>query len=210
VIPVLHVVTDDEILARPRFVSRAMGILEAGDSRVALHLRGPRTSARFLYSLAETLKVPANRAGVALLSNDRLDLTLVLDLPGAHLGQRSVPPAFARKIMGPRRLLGLSVHGWREAAKGLERDLDFLLVGTLYPSPSHPERRAGGLGLIAEVKGVLDLPLLGIGGVSRDRVGGILAAGAHGIAVKGGIWDSPDPAGALRGYLEALAPGRSL
>ncbi|MFH1765416.1 MAG: thiamine phosphate synthase [Gemmatimonadota bacterium] len=218
-IPTLHVITDDEILTREGFVFKAMGVLEAGGEGVVFHLRGPRTSGKVLHSLARVLKGPAEAHGCRLLANDRVDLALALDLSGAHLGQRSLPPGVARRILGPHRLLGLSVHGLTEAGEGLTGIVDFLLAGTIYPSFSHPEGIPegvpgggaggvpGGVARIREIRGISTVPLVAIGGMTPDRVAEVLAAGAHGVAVRGGIWDAGDPTAATRVYLEELEKG---
>jgi len=208
VIPALHIITDDEILSRDDFVSQACGILEEGGGAVAFHLRGPRSSGRVLSSLAKALKDTADAFGSILVANDRVDLALAMDLSGAHLGQRSLPPEVARRVLGPHRLLGLSVHGVDEAMEGLGGGVDFLLAGTIFPSPSHPGMTPGGTARIRELRGVSLLPLLAIGGIGLERVAEVLAAGAHGVAVRGGIWDSGDPNTATRGYLEELEKGR--
>ena len=206
-IPTLHIVTDDEVLRREDFISRAARVLEAGGADVALHLRGPRTTGRVLYSLARALKETAHASGSTFLANDRVDLALALGLSGAHLGQRSLPPEVARKILGPHQLLGLSVHGGEEAREGLSGAVDFLLAGTIFPSASHPEGAPGGVARIREIQGVTQVPLLAIGGITPEKVGEVLAAGAHGVAVRGGIWDAGDPTAATRVYLDELGKG---
>lgn len=206
-IPGLHVVTDDEILGRPGFLSMATRVLRAGRGDVALHLRGPAAGGGALFLLAEALQREALQAGSLVFTNDRVDVALAADLPGAHLGQRSIPPEMARKLLGAERLLGLSVHSVVEAMKGGNEAVDFFFVGTIFSSPSHPGGRPGGVARIGEVRGRTDLPLLAIGGMTPDRVGLVLSAGAQGVAVRGGIWDSKDPPGATRAFLAELQKG---
>jgi thiamine monophosphate synthase len=83
-------------------------------------------------------------------------------------------------------------------------DVDFFFVGTIYSSPSHPGVAPAGLERIEEVRGMTPLPLLAIGGVTPDRVGAVMEAGAFGIAVRGGIWDASDPGAAVGEYLSRL------
>lgn len=203
-IPALHIVTDDEILCRPDYLSLGEGILEAGGYGVALHLRGPGTSCSVLHSLAVVLKEVAVRSGSRLLVNDRVDLALGLDLAGVHLGQRSLPPSVARRLLGPDRILGLSVHGMGELVEGAEEILDYLIAGTVFATASHPGRSPGGLARIREIRDMSLLPVLAIGGITRDRVPEVLDAGAAGVVVRSGVWDAPDPIDALLGYLEVL------
>lgn len=199
-VPTLHAVTDDRVLRGADFAERARAVLRAGRGDVALHLRGPRTAGRALYALAEALLPAAREAGALLLVNDRVDVALAAGADGAHLGARSIVPRNARALLGAGRLLGLSVHSAAEAEEG--READFLLVGTLYATASHPGRPGAGPALLRET-GAAGVPRIGIGGITPERVGEVRAAGAHGVAVLRGVWDAPDPAGAVREYLAA-------
>lgn len=203
-IPRLHLVTDDSILSSGTFLARAREALGEGGRHVALHLRGPGLGGKTLYRLGATLAEMAERSGALILVNDRLDVGLALDLPGAHLGQRSLPPREARRILGGDRVLGLSVHDDEEAGEGEPGVVDFLVVGTLYHTSSHPHRVPVGLDLLGRLTGSCTLPLVGIGGISPTRVRQVLAAGAAGIAVRGGVWDTEDPARSVGVYLSEL------
>jgi thiamine-phosphate diphosphorylase len=208
VIPRLHLVTDDSILARDGFASRARSVLQAGGSGVALHIRGPRTDGGRIFDLARTLQDTAAEEGGLLLVNDRLDVALSLDLPGAHLGQRSLPPSVARSLLGPHRTLGLSVHGPQEAREGEREGVDYLVVGAIFPTPSHPDQTPGGMELLRGTQAVTSLPLLAIGGITVDRIKGLLAEGTYGVAVRGGVWDQLDPGAAVQGYLREMDSDR--
>ena len=156
VIPKLHIVTDDEILARPDFEIRAREVLEvletceptAGgllDSSVALHLRGPRTTGRKLTRLARILCESAASSEVTLLLNDRVDVALAVGAAGVHLGTRSLPPTYARRLLGTRLLLGVSVHSVSGAMKAAEagapsRPRSGPLPGKARRAPERPSR----------------------------------------------------------------------
>ena len=223
VIPKLHVVTNDEVLARPDFETRAREVCEAsgdlespmgeaggprdggvGCTAVALHLRGPRTSGRRLIRLARALCEPVDAYGIRLLLNDRLDVALAVGAEGVHLGSRSIPPADARRLLGANRLMGVSVHSVSEAVDAAESGADYLFVGTLFETPSHPRVAVKGVELVGLVAGRVDPPLVGIGGVTPERAAEVVASGAHGVAAIRGIWDAPSPPYAVQAYLEVL------
>lgn len=203
-IPPLHVVTDDSVLARPAFLVAAEAILTAGGGRLALHLRGRATTGARLYELAEALRPLARSSGAALLANDRVDLALAADLDGVHLRERSLPPAIARGLLPPGRLVGLSAHG-ESAARASGPEVDYLMIGTVFATASHPGWEPGGPALLERVAAATDRPLVAIGGITTSRVAVAREAGAHGVAVLSGIWDDRDPGAAARGYLERLA-----
>lgn len=203
-IPRLHLVTDDEILAREGFPEMATRAMTEGGGRLALHLRGPRTAGRTLHGLAETLSTRVG--GALLLVNDRVDVALALGLAGAHLGQRSIPPSEARRLLGPRAVLGLSVHDEDEVRRASTGVLDYVVVGTVFPSPSHPGREPAGPETLERVGRLTSRPVLAIGGITPERVEEASRAGAHGVVVRGGVWNAPDPRAAVRVYLGELEP----
>ena len=192
---VLHVVTDDEVVARPEFLRLATEVVGAGGPRVALHLRAPRAPGLAVFRWAEALRPLTRDAGAALLVNDRVDVALAADADGVQLGRRSLSAADARSMLGPERTVGLSVHAIGAAGEGA----DFYLVGNLYATPSHPGRVGIGVAGLAAFR---DLPVVAIGGVTLERVAELRAAGVRGIAAIRGVWDAPSPAGAVRSFLK--------
>ena len=215
VIPRLHVVTDDRILARPDFEARAREVCEVLETcgpadgtvvtgSVALHLRGPRTTGRSLTRLARMLCEPAAASGVTLLVNDRVDIALAVGTAGVHLGSRSLPPSEARRLLGANRILGVSVHDPSEAVEAAESGADYLFVGPLFKTPLHAAAAARGAEFIDMVASRVDLPLVGIGGVTPERAAALLASGAHGVAAIRGIWDAISPPDAVQAYLDVV------
>lgn len=201
-VPGLHVVTNDEVLAAPDFHERAGRLIERCGPAIALHLRGPRTPPARLLSLAAALVPTARGAGATLLLNDRLDVALAVRADGVQLGQRSLPVAAARSLHQDW-VIGASVHGIEEAVAA--DDADFVLVGTIWDSPSHPGREGAGLSLIGQVCGRVRSPVIAIGGVTPVRAAEARAAGAAGVAVVRGIWEATDPAEAASEYLASMS-----
>ncbi len=182
----------------------ALQILEEGGARIALHIRGPRCTGAFIQETAQGLAPAARAAGAWLLVNDRVDVALAAGLDGAHLGQRSVPPAVARDILGPESVLGVSTHSHAELEKALSGTADYVFVGTIYQTDSHEGHPGRGLGALSEIPAA-GLPAVAIGGIDVSRVAEVLAAGAHGVAVIGGVWGTPHPRDAVIRYLHALS-----
>lgn len=205
-VPVLHVVTDDGVLARPGFLDAAGEVLGAGGGAVALHVRGPGTTGGGLYALVRALADPASRAGACLVVNDRVDVALAAGADGAHLGMRSLPVVEARRILGPRAWLGCSVHDEEEADRAASEGVDWAFAGHVYETPSHLGRPGlGAEGLAALCRAVPGVPVVAIGGITPRRVAEARGAGAWGVAVIRGVWEAPDPARAVGDYLHALS-----
>lgn len=206
-LPRLHVVTDDAVLASAGFAERAQAVLAAGGSELALHLRGPHTTGRALYELAEILTRDARAVGALLVVNDRVDVALSVGAGAVQLGERSLPVAEARTLLPPDVRVGASVHGPERARAADGEGADFLVVGTVFETASHPGRSGAGPELIRTVARATSGPLIGIGGIDPDRVRVVLDAGAYGVASLGGVWEAPEPAAAVTDYLSALGAG---
>lgn len=205
-LPRLHLITDAGILRRPEFVDQASALLAIGCDEVALHLRGhggaaPRVTARALHDLALRLLPVARGCGALLVVNDRLDVALAAGADAVQLGAASLAPD--RLPSAARGLrVGRSVHDAAEARDAV--DAEWLLAGTLYASGSHPGRPGAGVDHVTRISEVASAPLIGIGGITPERVKGVRAAGAHGVAVRAGVWDAQDAATALQRYLSAV------
>ncbi|MDX1648137.1 MAG: thiamine phosphate synthase [Longimicrobiales bacterium] len=204
-LPRLHLVTDDELLGRTSFVETASAVLRAGGASLALHLRGPRSSGRRMYELARSLGSVARDAGALLAVNDRIDVVLAAGLGAVHLGERSLDVLDTRRLVGPELLIGRSTHDL-ETTEAASRDgADFLFFGTVFSTPSHPGRDGAGTSALSRaVVSAGDVPLLAIGGISRERIPQVRTSGAYGVAVMRGIWHAADPALATTMYISGL------
>jgi thiamine-phosphate pyrophosphorylase len=134
--------------------------------------------------------------------NDRIDVGLAAGADGVQLGRRGIPIARARVLVGAR-LIGYSAHEVREAASAAAEGADFVVLGTIYETPAHPGGSAG-VALIEAAARATEVPLIAIGGVTPDRVAALLAAGAAGVAVRGGVWDAADAANAAALFVRML------
>ena len=156
-------------------------------------------SGRRLWKTARALLHAAIERDSWVMVNDRADVALAA-ADGVQVGARGLLPADARRVMGEDRMVGVSVHSVEEARAALAGAPDFLLAGTIWPTPSHPGRPGAGVGLIREIA-ALGVPVIAIGGVTPGRAAEARDAGAAGVAVLRGVWDAPDPAAAVREYL---------
>jgi thiamine-phosphate diphosphorylase len=202
-IPRLHLVTDDEVLGDSAFEARAVALLAAHGAGVALHLRGHGTGSGELYGLARALEHAARASGALVLVNDRVDVALAAGC-GVHVGRRSIPVPAVRGLMGPGGVVGYSAHGLDESESAAESGADFIVVGTIWPTVSHPGESGTGPRLVTAVASAVAVPVVAIGGVTPARARAALEAGAHGVAVLSGVWASPDPVAAAAGYLDAM------
>jgi thiamine-phosphate pyrophosphorylase len=157
-----------------------------------------------LYDRVESLLEVARETGGALVVNDRVDVALTLPVAGVQLRETSLPVDVARRLLGSTRWIGASVHGAGRARDAEAQGADYLVVGTVFATPTHPDRSGRGPAFLADVLRGTALPVLAIGGVTAERAKELRETGAYGAAVLGGVWRSPDPAAAVRTYLIAL------
>lgn len=191
----IHVVTDDAVVGRPDFLATARAILALPGIR--LHLRAHTLSGATFFELAAALKAPN------LIINDRVDSALAAGAAAVQLGARSLPVAEVRRI-APALAIGYSAHAAGEARAAEAAGAEFVVIGTIYPSASHPGQAAAGLRLIEECRQQCAGPLIAIGGVTRERVSEVRAAGADGVAIIRAVWDAPDPVQAAAEFVNML------
>ena len=196
-LPRVHGITDDRVARRADLDVVARELAAAVGTDLALHARGRGLSGREHHALALRL---AACTPARLFVNDRLDVALAAGAIGVQLRRESLTPADARRIEA-RWWIGASVHGLAEAEAARVAGADYVVIGPVYATASHPDRTALGLAAVRAVA-ALGLPTIVIGGVTPDRVAELRAAGAYGVAAIRALWDATDPAAAARGFRE--------
>jgi thiamine-phosphate diphosphorylase len=197
-LPRLHAITDERI-ARRADLSQLAEQLASASPDVALHARGPSLSGREHYDLAVRLSA---RPPARLFVNDRLDVALAARAAGVQLRGDSLPVADARRLRSDW-WIGRSVHSLNEAQAALACGADYLVVGPMYATRTHPDSTPLPLDALRAIA-LLGLPVIAIGGVTVDRVTQLRRAGAHGVAAIRALWDAPNPGDAARAMLAAL------
>jgi thiamine-phosphate diphosphorylase len=168
---------------------------------VALHARDHAAGGAALARAATRLLALARPPEASVFVNGRPDIAAALRAHGVQLAGSDLTPADARRVF-PAGWIGRSVHDPEEAAQAVEEGADFLLVGNIYSTASHPDRPAAGLNLVRAAV-ALGRPVIAIGGIDAARAGEVRAAGAYGVAAITAVWRASDPAAAA---LALLAP----
>lgn len=206
--PILCLVTDrTACLGRP-LEQVAADAVEAGVSLV--QLREKDLSARQLLELGRSLRGAVRVRGGSLVVNDRVDVALAIEAEGVHLGGGSLPVREVRRLVGDRMLVGASVHSLEEALRAEGEGADYLLLGTIFETRSHPGLRPAGLELVSRVARAVTIPVVAIGGIKADNAAAVIGAGAQGVAVLTAIQSAVDVAAATRGLVAAIAGGLNL
>ena len=200
-LPRLHAITDERIARRPDLDLIAPALAQGGGSDLAFHARGRELSGLEHYDLAFRLSVLPSQVFV----NDRLDVALAVPTAGVQLGHGSLPVSAARAL-NPLWWIGKSVHALAEAEAARTEGADYLVVGPVFDTASHPGRVPLGLEGLQVIAAAVDgLPVIAIGGITGDRVRDVRNSGAYGVAAIRALWDDGEPAEAARRMREWMS-----
>ena len=201
-VPCLALVTDRSALGGLSLEEAVAQAVEGGANLV--QLREKDLPAAELLALAEKLRAVTEGRALFLV-NDRLDVALACAADGVHLPEQGLPVAAARRLAGEGFIIGRSVHSVAEAVRAQEEGADYVQVGSIFPSRSHPGQSVAGLELLEAVAAAVTIPILAVGGVTAANVGEAIAAGASGAAVISAILGAASPREAARGLAQAMA-----
>jgi thiamine-phosphate pyrophosphorylase len=160
----------------------------------SIQLREKDVSTRFFVEEARKIKALAAGFGVPLIINDRIDVALASGADGVHIGQDDMPYAEARRLMGPKAIIGLSVETWNDVVEAEAFDINYLGVSPVFETPTKTDTKGNwGLEGLARIKAYSRHPLVAIGGMNASNAGEAVMAGADCIAVVSAICAAPDP-----------------
>lgn len=178
------------MVAGSELVERVTQAVEGGVDLV--QLREKSLSGGQLFELASTM-LEAIGGRAKLVVNERADVALAVGAHGVQLGEDGLPVAAARKVVGDGPIIGRSVHSISAALQAESDGADFLVVGTMYSSRSHPGEKPAGPGLMQTISSECRLPLIGIGGVTPENAAELMEVGASGVAVITNILAAKSP-----------------
>jgi thiamine-phosphate pyrophosphorylase len=186
------------VLARADFPRRLAAIASLG-GRVAVHLRDRNAAGRAFWNAVERAAPVVREHGALLVVNARPDIAALVGADAVQLGGADLSVPDARRV-APGIAAGRSVHGQEEARAAVAEGADYLILGNVHPTASHPDRAGVG---IAALAGVLALgrPVIAIGGVTPARAIDVHASGAWGVAAIRAVWDAADPVAAAEALL---------
>lgn len=201
----LYVITNRRAVGERSLVEVVRAAVAGGATVV--QLREKEATTQEMIRLGWALHEITRAAGIPLIVNDRVDVALAVEAEGVHVGQDDMPAALARRLIGPRRILGVSAGTIVEARQAEQDGADYIGVGDVYGTPSKLD--AGppiGLDGLTEIAASVKIPAVGVGGITLDNAAAVIRAGARGVAVISAILGVGDPRTAacrLRAVVEA-------
>ncbi len=197
----LHVITDEVLQDRFSHVELAASAA-AGGADVVQYREKRQVSTKEMMRVAVLMSLACREFGTTLLIDDRADVAAAVGASAVHLGREDIPAYVARQILGPDAIIGGTANSVDEAIKVAKQPVDYLGVGPVFGTTSKGNRAAPMLGLerFGEICAAVDKPVIGIGSITAERVGDVLAAGAYGVAVLSAIVCQEDPQASCRAF----------
>ncbi|MFT9846128.1 thiamine phosphate synthase [Aneurinibacillus sp. REN35] len=172
----------------------------------AVQLREKRASLRRVLEIGKEMRQVCREHGVLFIVNDRIDVALLLEADGVHVGQDDLPASAARQLVGEKMFIGVSASSMEEARWALAEGADYLGVGAIYATGSKSD--AGDPvtpALLSEIRAHTDVPLVAIGGITYENCPEVMQHGANGVAVISAIVGQADPKAATARLREIIA-----
>jgi thiamine-phosphate pyrophosphorylase len=200
--PVLMLVTDRTLTGGIDGLVEQVGLAVAGGIN-AVQLREKDMDQRDLAALGSELRAALAGRGMLVL-NGAPAQALAAGADGVHLPEDGPSAASTKRAAGERLAVGQSVHSVEAAQRAEREGADYIVLGTIFPSRSHPGGATGGLALVEQVARLVRIPVVAIGGITADNAADVIRAGAHGVAVISAILGQPDPRSAARKLRERI------
>ena len=204
----LYLVTDQALLGGKQLAETVDRAIQGGVTVV--QLREKNLSSLEFFQMARKIKAVTDKYGVPLIVNDRADIALAVDAAGLHVGQADLPVGAVRQLLGPDKIIGVSVATRAEAILAAEQGADYLGVGAIFPTSTKTDADYVSLADLAAIKQAVTIPVVAIGGINGHNITEVMASGADGAAVVSAIVAVQDPykaAAALWGLVKGA--GRS-
>ncbi|MGA0559500.1 thiamine phosphate synthase [Larkinella sp. VNQ87] len=190
----LYLVTDSEICAQAGHTVSQV-VEEACRAGVRwVQLREKTVTTHAFIELGFEVRQITQAYGAKLIVNDRVDVALAVDADGVHVGQDDMPPALVRQLIGPGKVIGLSINSLLELQLAREVEVDYLGVATIFPTGTKQDTSSLlGLSGLREICQQTKLPTFAIGGINASNIRDVIRAGATGAAVVSAICGHPNP-----------------
>lgn len=187
----VYVIVDNSMAPQRTHEELANAALDAG-ARV-LQLRAKTLPRREVVEVGRRIREMTRREGALFILNDLVDVALLLDADGVHLGQGDFPLSVARRIVGYRLLIGVSTHDPEQAQAAARGGADYIGFGPVFATGTKDTGYAPtGLEALRAVADAVRIPVVAIGGLTAARFGDVLAARATAGAFLSAVCAAPD------------------
>lgn len=188
----LYLVTDRKLAGERDLEWIVKEAVEGGCTIV--QLREKHTPTGEFVNLAKRLKSALKQYNVPLIINDRIDVALASDADGVHIGQSDMPYDIARRLLGPDKIIGLSIENFDQLEEANKLDLDYVAASPVFGTPTKTDTaRPWGLEGLSEFNRRSKHPTVAIGGMNENTIGDVISCGTDGVAVVSAIVAAQSP-----------------
>ncbi|MEG2173177.1 MAG: thiamine phosphate synthase [Desulfovibrionaceae bacterium] len=205
----LYALTDSRLsLGRP-VEEVAAALLKAGVK--ILQYREKKAKAGQMLKECTVLRRLTREAGACFIINDHIDIAMLVDADGVHVGQEDLPVPAVRQLLGPQKIIGLSTHNPEQARAALEAGADYIGVGPIFATQTKEDVCAPvGYDYLDWVAAHSDLPFVAIGGIKIHNIAEVVSHGARCCALVSELVGAPDIAMQVAKVRQEIAKGKAL
>jgi thiamine-phosphate pyrophosphorylase len=186
----LYLITDYEMVKERDFYRCIEEALKGGVT--ILQHREKNVSGRDFLDRALKLRELTSKYGVKLIINDRVDIALLCDADGVHVGQSDIDAINVRKLIGDDKILGVSAKTVNEAEKALADGADYIGIGAMFTTNTKGDAEYSSFETVKEIRANVDIPFVLIGGISLENVDHLIPLNADGYSVISSILKADD------------------
>jgi thiamine-phosphate pyrophosphorylase len=192
----LYFITDS-VLTRKTVLEDVEAAIRGGVK--IIQYREKKAAAKQMVEEAVRIRDACRERGVIFLVNDRVDVAIAVDADGVHLGRDDMPYQEARKMLGDRKIIGLTAHNVEEAVEAERAGADYIGLSPIFRTDTKKDAgEPAGLKLIRDVKGKINIPFFPIGGINQENLKDVLEAGARGACMISAIVAKDDVEGEVK------------
>jgi len=192
----IYLVTDQSLMSTDTLYEAVEQAIIGGCTLV--QLREKELSSLDFYNVAREIRALTNQYNIPLIINDRIDIALAIGADGVHVGQGDIPAKVAREIIGADMELGVSVRNAREARQAVADGADCLGVGAMFATATKDDAQIVTMAELQRIRHEVDIPIVVIGGISKENAASFKAVGVDGLAVVSAIISQDDIIAATR------------
>ena len=192
----LYAVTDRHWLGEETLADQVRKALDGGAT--FLQLREKNLDREHFLEEAKELQSIAHEYHVPFVINDNVEVALAMDADGVHVGQDDMASDEVRRLIGPDKILGVSAGNVEEAKLAEANGADYLGVGTIFPTSSKDDAKPVTMEMLREICESVSIPVIAIGGITKDNLAEMKGTGIVGIAVISAIFGAEDIEAATR------------
>ena len=190
----LYLVTDSTYHTEESFLHTVEEACIGGATIVQLREKGG--SSRDYLNQALKVKEITDRYHIPLIIDDRIDIALACDAAGVHVGQSDLPVSYARRLLGPDKIVGATAKTVEAAVAAYNDGADYLGTGAIYPTTTHVTTKVTPVSVLNDVCRAVPIPVVAIGGLNADNMDVLADSPIKGIAVVSAVMKADDPCAA--------------